>query len=133
MRQVKCGPEAQTQDATVFHMAYAKKGVRYNCAEIKKSDSEFDAKFEYPNKPDSKGALSYAHMESNEQIINCYQSSDEMDQVVFSPADGFFPVIDLKNGINYMCSQSNKQRQSLADRVARAFSSSCLDDVDLEE
>lgn len=111
-------------------MEYAKNDVRWNCADIKQSDSEFDAKFKYPPKPDSflnlKGAHSYVHMESNEQIIiNCFQSPDDLDENVFSSAKGFFPVADVKNGIKFLCINADKQQMSFADRVARAFSGTC--------
>lgn len=70
-------------------------------------------------------------MESNEKIVNCFQSPAETTEAHFSASKSFFPVIDLKNGINYVCMEADKQPKGFADRVARAFSSSC-DDVNPE-
>lgn len=128
--------EASSSNPDLFPLRYEENGILWICAEISSSDPQFDTNFEHPSKPDSThnlvGQYSYVHMDGvDKQTINCFESRNGLDQLKYSAARGFFPVVHFNEGTKYLCIYADKLQQSLGERVARALSMSCeQDDVE---
>lgn len=134
-RQLKCEKEASSVNPELFPLKYDENGEQWICSEIRSSDPQFDTKLQVPPKPDSVhnlvGQYSYVHVDGDQQIVNCFESRNAVDQLKYSAAMGFFPVVHVNEDVKYLCIHAHKLQQSLGDRLARSLSTSCEQD-DLE-
>ncbi len=130
MQQMSCVKESSPLKLDSFDWQIVEDGTPYNCVKLSPTDAEFDQVLKYPIAPPkpsgSEETFSYTRLGSeNEMIVNCIQPGSKMDEIIFSAAKGYFPVLDIKHNKKFICIRLALKQESLGERVARALFKPC--------